>query len=129
MNVKIDGRRERAVAAEVLCAAGAASGWRRRGELGAVVRGGGAAGAAGVEERDVAGDGVRTAGLRAFSCGYVGASDGYQDLMRDMQMSWYFGQALDGNIAVMGEIDVARHREFTDRRSRWARGTTRRCRR
>ena len=30
-----------------------------------------------------------------------------------MKMSWQFGQALDGNIAVMGEIDVALHREFT----------------
>ena len=28
-------------------------------------------------------------------------------------MNWNFGQALDGNIAVMGEIDVASNREFT----------------
>ena len=28
-------------------------------------------------------------------------------------MTWQFGQALNGNIAVMGEIDVAAHREFT----------------
>ena len=28
-------------------------------------------------------------------------------------MTWKFGQALDGNIAVMGEIDVAQNREFT----------------
>ena len=28
-------------------------------------------------------------------------------------MTWQFGQALDGNIAVMGEVDVAAHREFT----------------
>jgi len=33
--------------------------------------------------------------------------------MKDMRMSWQFGQALDGNIAMMGEIDVATHREFT----------------
>jgi glucoamylase len=52
-------------------------------------------------------------GFTRSSCGYVGASDGYQDLVTDMKMSWCFGQALDGNIAVMGEIDVARHREFT----------------
>jgi glucoamylase len=52
-------------------------------------------------------------GFTRSSCGYVGTSDGYQDLMTDMKMSWEFGQALDGNIAVMGEIDVAKHREFT----------------
>jgi glucoamylase len=52
-------------------------------------------------------------GFTRSSCGYVGASDGFQDLMSDMKMSWHFGEALDGNIAVMGEIDVAMHREFT----------------
>ena len=52
-------------------------------------------------------------GFSRSSCGYVGTSDGYQDLYQDMQMTWQFGQALDGNIAVMGEIDVAEHREFT----------------
>jgi glucoamylase len=52
-------------------------------------------------------------GFTRSSCGYVGVSDGFQDLMSDMTMSWQFGQALDGNIAVMGEIDAARHREFT----------------
>jgi glucoamylase len=52
-------------------------------------------------------------GFTRSSCGFVGASDGYQDLMTDMHMNWHFGQALDGNIAVMGEIDVARTRTFT----------------
>ena len=52
-------------------------------------------------------------GFVRSSCGYVGSSDGYQNLCKDMRMSWQFGQALDGNIAVMGEIDIARHREFT----------------
>jgi glucoamylase len=52
-------------------------------------------------------------GFTRSSCGYVGVSDGYQDLMTDMTMSWSFGEALDGNIAVMGEIDVAVNREFT----------------
>ncbi len=52
-------------------------------------------------------------GFTRSSCGYVGKSDGYQDLSGNMAMDWQFGQALDGNIAVMGEIDVARHREFT----------------
>ena len=52
-------------------------------------------------------------GFTRTSCGYVGTSDGFQDLAIDMKMDWQFGQALNGNIAVMGEIDVAKHREFT----------------
>ncbi|MDE1176569.1 MAG: glycoside hydrolase family 15 protein [Edaphobacter sp.] len=52
-------------------------------------------------------------GFTRSSCGYVGHSDGYQDLFSDMKMKWQFGQALDGNIAVMGEIDVAKTPEFT----------------
>ena len=52
-------------------------------------------------------------GFTRSSCGYVGSSDGFQDLSTDMTMDWEFGQAINGNIAVMGEIDVARHREFT----------------
>ncbi len=52
-------------------------------------------------------------GFSRSSCGYVGASDGYQDLSSNMQMDWQFGQAMNGNIAVTGEIDVAVHREFT----------------
>jgi glucoamylase len=52
-------------------------------------------------------------GFSRSSCGYVGTSDGYQDLCNDMHMNWQFGQAFDGNIAVMGEVDVAVHREFT----------------
>ncbi len=52
-------------------------------------------------------------GFTRSSCGYVGTSDGYQDLSTNMKMDWQFGQALNGNIAVMGEIDVARNREFT----------------
>ena len=52
-------------------------------------------------------------GFTKSSCGYVGASDGYQDLMTDLKMTWCFGQALEGNIAVTGEIDLGRYREFT----------------
>ena len=52
-------------------------------------------------------------GFTKTSCGYVGTSDGFQDLMTDMTMDWCYGQALDGNVAVMGEIDLAHHREFT----------------
>jgi len=52
-------------------------------------------------------------GFTRSSCGYVGTSDGYQDLSAHMRMTWEFGQALDGNIALMGEIDVSKCREFT----------------
>jgi glucoamylase len=52
-------------------------------------------------------------GFTRTSCGYVGTSDGFQDLSAHMRMTWNFGQALDGNLALMGEIDIAKHREFT----------------
>jgi glucoamylase len=52
-------------------------------------------------------------GFTRSSCGYVGSSDGYQDLASHLRMTWNFGQALDGNIAIMGEIDVNANREFT----------------
>jgi glucoamylase len=52
-------------------------------------------------------------GFTRSSCGYVGSSDGYQDLFTHMRMTWNFGQALNGNLALMGEIDVAKNREFT----------------
>ncbi len=52
-------------------------------------------------------------GFSRSSCGYVGSSDGYQDLSQHQKMTWNFGQALDGNIAIMGEINVACVRNFT----------------
>jgi glucoamylase len=51
-------------------------------------------------------------GFRRASCGYVGTSDGWQDLRHDLTMDWEFGSALDGNIAVMGQIDPNHTREF-----------------
>ena len=72
----------------------------------------GQAGTAGVAWAGFSGDGA-DCGFTRSSCGYVGQSDGYQDLVTDMSMTWSFGQALDGNVAMTGEIDVARHREFT----------------
>ena len=45
-------------------------------------------------------------GFSRVSCGFVGASDGWQDLMQNFTMDWEFGSATDGNIAVMGEIDL-----------------------
>ncbi len=52
-------------------------------------------------------------GFARTSCGFVGVSDGFQDLTCHLRMKWEYGEALDGNIALMGEIDVARNREFT----------------
>jgi len=45
-------------------------------------------------------------GFKRVSCGFVGASDGWQDLMKNFRMNWEFGSATDGNVAVMGEIDL-----------------------
>ncbi len=47
------------------------------------------------------------------SVGYVGYSDGWQDLMDNFQMDWEFDEAGDGNIAVIGEIDLSDGLEFT----------------
>ncbi len=52
-------------------------------------------------------------GFTRASCGFVGQSDGWQDLQSDFRMDWEFGSALHGNIALMGEIDAAAHPEFT----------------
>jgi glucoamylase len=41
-----------------------------------------------------------------MSCGFVGASDGWQDLMQNFKMDWEFGSATNGNVAIMGEIDL-----------------------
>ncbi len=47
------------------------------------------------------------------SVGYVGVSDGWQDLMDNFNMDWEFGQAEDGNVALIGEIDLSEAHEFT----------------
>jgi glucoamylase len=47
------------------------------------------------------------------SVGYVGFSDGWQDLMDNFKMDWEFESAEDGNVAVMGEIDLSDGMEFT----------------
>ena len=52
-------------------------------------------------------------GFDRASCGYVGASDGWQDLRYGFQMDWEFGSALEGNVGVTGEIKVHRVRSFT----------------
>ncbi|MDB6079308.1 MAG: glucoamylase [Akkermansiaceae bacterium] len=46
------------------------------------------------------------------STGYVGRSDGWQDLMHGYRMDWEYDRAEEGNIAVTGEIDLSRDGEF-----------------
>jgi glucoamylase len=40
------------------------------------------------------------------SAGYVGTSDGWQDLHRHGRMTWAYDAADDGNVALTGEIDL-----------------------
>lgn len=47
------------------------------------------------------------------SCGFVGRSDGWTDLAENFQMDWEFDRATDGNIALMGELDLAAGADFT----------------
>ena len=47
------------------------------------------------------------------SCGYVGVSDGWQDLAGNFEMDWKFEAAANGNIALCGELGLSRGREFT----------------
>ncbi len=57
-------------------------------------------------------------GFARVSCGFVGQSDGWRDLMQNYRMRWEFGSATDGNIAAMGELNMVNAgadgaREFT----------------
>ncbi|HET7558729.1 MAG TPA: glycoside hydrolase family 15 protein, partial [Limnochordia bacterium] len=47
------------------------------------------------------------------SCGYVGTSDGWTDLASDLKLDWKFDVACDGNIALIGELDVMKTEAFT----------------
>jgi len=48
-----------------------------------------------------------------LSCGYVGVNDGWTDLADNFKMDWEYDSALDGNIALTGEVDLSRGTEFT----------------
>jgi glucoamylase len=52
-------------------------------------------------------------GFSRVSCGFVGRSDGWHDLMDNFRMDWEFGSATDGNLGLMGELDLKDGREFT----------------
>lgn len=40
------------------------------------------------------------------SVGFVGISDGWQDVMENKQMTWEYTRAEDGNVALIGEVDL-----------------------
>lgn len=48
-----------------------------------------------------------------LSCGYVGSSDGWTDLSDNFQMDWEFDCALDGNVALTGELRPDPEQKFT----------------
>jgi glucoamylase len=52
-------------------------------------------------------------GFSRVSCGYVGASDGWQDLNDNCRLDWEFDEALDGNVAVIGQVQMPPSRRFT----------------
>src|SRR6202022_2616045 len=45
-------------------------------------------------------------GFAKVSCGFVGASDGWNDLKKHRRMEWEFGSATNGNLSVMGELNL-----------------------
>ncbi len=51
--------------------------------------------------------------LKKLSVGYVGVSDGWTDLSENFQMDWEYTSATDGNVAMMGELDLSQTSEFT----------------
>ncbi len=50
--------------------------------------------------------------LGRASAGYVGTSDGYQDLIRHRRMDWAFNSAPDGNVALTAELRPAEDGKF-----------------
>jgi glucoamylase len=54
-----------------------------------------------------------TAPFVARSCGYVGRTDGWQDLSHNFKLDFNFAAATDGNIALTGEIDLSGGLHFT----------------
>src|SRR5271165_675358 len=48
-----------------------------------------------------------SAGWKNMSAGFVGSSDGWQDLTRHFQMTWNYARAEKGNVALTAEIDLA----------------------
>ncbi|HWI51638.1 MAG TPA: glycoside hydrolase family 15 protein, partial [Symbiobacteriaceae bacterium] len=47
-----------------------------------------------------------------LSCGYMGYSDGWSDLSDNYRLDWSFDRALEGHIALTGELDLRQSRTF-----------------
>ena len=43
--------------------------------------------------------------MRPDEAGFVGVSDGWQDLPRNRQLTWSYDRVENGNVALVGEID------------------------
>jgi glucoamylase len=55
-----------------------------------------------------------SSGWVARSVGYVGSSDGWQDLNQHKLLTWQYDEARDGNVALTGEVDLSSAQgEFT----------------
>lgn len=54
-----------------------------------------------------------SSGWKGRSAGYVGRSDGWQDLSRHKQMLWHYELAKEGNVALTGEIHLEGNLRFT----------------
>jgi glucoamylase len=54
-----------------------------------------------------------TAPFTEASCGYVGVNDGWTDLADNYRLDWQYDEALDGNIALTGGLDLCRSTELT----------------
>ncbi len=54
-----------------------------------------------------------SSGFVRRSCGYAGTTDGWQGLSDNFQLDFEFDSAVDGNIALIGEINLGRGYEFT----------------
>ena len=49
---------------------------------------------------------LSSTGFRARSAGFVGSSDGWQDLVRHGELAWTYTLAENGNVALTGELDI-----------------------
>lgn len=56
---------------------------------------------------------VATAPFVKRSCGYVGTTDGWQDLARDFKLGHEYVSVTNGNIALIGEIDTSQSFKHT----------------
>ena len=56
---------------------------------------------------------MATVPMIKLSVGYVGVNDGWTDLSQNFLMDWEYTSALDGNVAMMAELDVSQKNEFT----------------